>query len=78
MPNARFRKRRATTNREDWSRGGETRLANLILSRAYHHMLVHEGGWTLTGTPGHLDITRPDKTRLGNRVFRLEWGVRVG
>lgn len=47
-----------------WSRGGETKLTNLVLLCAYHHMLVHEGGWTLTGIPGRLEATRPDQTRL--------------
>jgi Domain of unknown function (DUF222)/HNH endonuclease len=31
-----------------WSRGGLTDLANLILLCRRHHVLCHEGGWTLT------------------------------
>jgi hypothetical protein len=31
-----------------WARGGETTLDLMGLLCAYHHWLVHEGGWTLT------------------------------
>ncbi|MEO6715279.1 MAG: DUF222 domain-containing protein, partial [Mycobacteriales bacterium] len=31
-----------------WANGGPSDLANLALLCAFHHWLVHEGGWTLT------------------------------
>ncbi|MEA2433156.1 MAG: hypothetical protein QOG54_613 [Actinomycetota bacterium] len=31
-----------------WTRGGETRLSNLVSLCRFHHWLVHEGGYTLT------------------------------
>jgi hypothetical protein len=34
-----------------WSKGGETRLRNLILLCSHHHRLVHEGGYRVE-TPG--------------------------
>lgn len=45
---------------------GPTDLCNLTLLCRHHHTLVHEGRWTLTGTPGHLVFTRPDRTTLPN------------
>ena len=32
---------------EHWSRGGETKLDNLLTLCTAHHQLVHEGGWTV-------------------------------
>lgn len=45
---------------------GPTDLDNLTSLCRHHHTLVHEGGWTLTGTPGNLVFTRPDGTTLPN------------
>ena len=38
-----------------WSQGGRTSLDNAAWMCAYHHWLVHEGGWTMRGDPdgGH-------------------------
>jgi hypothetical protein len=33
-----------------WSRGGETKLENLILLCRHHHRLVHEGGYSVERT----------------------------
>ena len=33
-----------------WARGGATDLDNLILLCHSHHRLLHEGGWTTSGT----------------------------
>ena len=33
---------------QHWTRDGETELYNLIELCAFHHRLVHEGGWTVT------------------------------
>jgi hypothetical protein len=45
-----------------WANGGPTNLDNLLLLCSYHHHLVHEGGWTLTGPAGNHHLTRPDGT----------------
>lgn len=34
-----------------WADGGDTSIENLILLCRHHHVLIHEGGWTITGTP---------------------------
>jgi hypothetical protein len=41
---------------------GPTDLDNLTLLCRHHHSLIHDGGWTLAGTPGNLTIARPDGT----------------
>jgi hypothetical protein len=35
-----------------WEHGGDTTLANTVLLCVKHHHAVHEGGWTITPTPG--------------------------
>ncbi|MDJ0953668.1 MAG: DUF222 domain-containing protein [Acidimicrobiia bacterium] len=47
---------------EHWARdGGPTDLGNLALLCRRHHVLVHEGGWTLTKEPtGGFDARAPD------------------
>ncbi len=47
-----------------WSDNGPTDLNNLLLLCNFHHHLVHEGGWTLTGTATNHHIARPDGTPL--------------
>ena len=34
-----------------WSLGGRTEWSNLVSLCPFHHHLVHEGGWTITGDP---------------------------
>ena len=44
-----------------WARGGETRLANLVLLCGRHHRLVHEGGFGVARKPdGGIVFRRPD------------------
>jgi hypothetical protein len=31
----------------------------------HHHVLIHEGGWTISGAPRHLRFYRPDGSELG-------------
>jgi hypothetical protein len=50
-----------------WSEGGPTSLDNLVMFCRHHHTLIHEGGWRLEGTPGHLSFYRPDGSQLGVR-----------
>ncbi len=48
-----------------WADGGETDLKNLVTLCSFHHQLVHEGGFGLTGTgDGELVFTRPDGRRV--------------
>jgi hypothetical protein len=47
-----------------WSEGGPTSLDNLVVLCRHHHGLVHEGGWRIDGTPGHLDFYRPNGSQL--------------
>ena len=43
-----------------WAAGGATDLENLILLCRFHHTAVHEGGVTITETPGGWQFTLPD------------------
>jgi hypothetical protein len=47
-----------------WIGGGRTDLHNLILLCRHHHVLVHDGGWMLTGTAEHFEVRRPDGSVL--------------
>jgi hypothetical protein len=49
-----------------WTQGGPTDLDRLILVCRHHHTLIHDGGWTLTGTPTNPIFTRPDGSRLAH------------
>jgi hypothetical protein len=44
-----------------WPRGGPTDLDNLVLLCRRHHVLCHEGGWTLRRHPdGQIDAFPPN------------------
>jgi hypothetical protein len=45
-----------------WAEGGPTDASNLLMVCNRHHKLVHEHGWSITGTPGQADLAfvRPD------------------
>jgi HNH endonuclease len=47
------------------SNGGPTKLTNLVLLCAFHHLIaVHQWGWTLTLHPdGTITAVSPDRTR---------------
>lgn len=47
-----------------WIDGGPTAIGNLVLLCRRHHILVHEGGYTIhRGPDGNTHLTRPDGTR---------------
>ncbi|MDH3682403.1 MAG: HNH endonuclease [Acidimicrobiia bacterium] len=48
-----------------WLDHGPTELENLILLCSFHHHLVHEGGWSITGPAGSHQIRRPDGEPIG-------------
>jgi hypothetical protein len=47
---------------QHWHDGGVTRVEDLLSMCRYHHVQVHEGGWTirLDPTTGQVHVTRPD------------------
>ena len=48
-----------------WSRGGRTKLTNLISLCKYHHMLVHERGYLIAAGPGgEFTFYRPEGTAI--------------
>jgi hypothetical protein len=49
-----------------WAHGGDTSIDNLVLLCRHHHVLTHEGGWTITGSPGDLHFHRPGGGELGD------------
>jgi hypothetical protein len=47
-----------------WDDGGSTDLDNLVLLCRRHHMLCHEGGWTMFRAPdGTVEVKEPPATR---------------
>jgi hypothetical protein len=49
-----------------WARGGRTDAVNLGLLCRHHHVLVHEGGWSISRDPrtGRVVAFRPDGTEF--------------
>lgn len=60
-----------------WADGGPTDLDNLALLCHYHHRLVHEGGWQISGSPNQeLVFIRPDRRPYQPGPQRLRCEVR--
>lgn len=55
-----------------WVRGGETSAENCALVCSHHHHVLHEGGFTTTGSPedGSLTFHRPDGSVIVDRRSR--------
>ncbi len=45
-----------------WDDGGLTDADNNALECTFHHHEIHDHGWTMSGTPPDVTITRPDGT----------------
>ena len=66
---------------EHWAAGGSTDAENLTLVCRRHHALVHEGGWSIAGTPGQgLTFLKPNGQELqhGPPQLREEVRTRLG
>jgi hypothetical protein len=44
-----------------WSRGGPSKLSNLVLLCYFHHRLVHEGGWQVFKVGREFKFLPPDR-----------------
>jgi HNH endonuclease len=44
-----------------WSRGGPSKLSNLVLLCYFHHRLVHEGGWQVIKVGREFHFMPPDR-----------------
>ena len=54
---------------EFWSRGGPTKLSNLLSLCHYHHRLVHEGGWQVVKAGDDFHFIPPPQ----RHVFKRYW-----
>ena len=56
-----------------WANGGETSLENTVLLCSHHHMLMHEGGFTMRrDASGALCFKRPDGRTIPRGGYRYE------
>jgi hypothetical protein len=60
-----------------WSEGGATDLEGLLSFCAFHHHLLHEGGWTLRPGDAEIEIRRPGG-RLHSTIAGLSPGMARG
>jgi hypothetical protein len=55
-----------------WADGGCTDLCNLITLCLFHHQLIHEGGWHISGDPnGEINWVRPNGSIFNPRPFPM-------
>lgn len=55
-----------------WPKGGPTDTDNLVTLCRFHHRKMHEGKWTLRGSPdGLLDFVKPNGEALVSELPRL-------
>lgn len=60
-----------------WLDGGRTDLDNLVCLCGFHHKLVHEGGWRITGHPERqIHFVRPDGSVLRSAPVPMRREVR--
>jgi Domain of unknown function (DUF222)/HNH endonuclease len=59
-----------------WSRGGPTKLPNLVLLCYFHHRLVHEGGWQVVQVRREFRFVPPDRVLFRRaRAPGLRWAA---
>jgi hypothetical protein len=56
-----------------WERGGPTNLENCLLLCRQHHVLCHEGGWTITRKDGKVEVEPPTAGFVPTRRRRSRW-----
>jgi hypothetical protein len=59
-----------------WSRGGPTKLPNLLMLCYFHHRLVHEGGWQVVHVGREFRFVPPDRVVFRRaRAPGLRWAA---
>ncbi len=51
---------------QHWSKGGKTRLSNLILLCRAHHVIIHDSGYLITAAAGGFTFTTPGGEAIPN------------